>query len=163
MVRLEAKSGQTSLPKEFAFPKPVDSVVENVYQRYVDADLEMVESGVVGLEEEYGEVSYTPQILTAAAVAGLLLLGFLMFWVLSRPRPDSRRDKYELAENASPFTVISMLQNIHRTNGLSSKQKRELGKSINRLESYYFGGETSRGREPNLKAEARKWSRLVKS
>ena len=164
MVHLAAKSGQTELPKNFAFPKPAENVVENVYQRYVDADLETVEAEIA-LEEKYGEVSYAKQIYAALGIAGLFLVGFALFWMLSRPKPNDRRKQMELAENASPFAVISMLQNLHRNNGLSSRQKTDLGKSINRLEDYYFGGQSNgrRGREPDLKAVVRKWSRVRKS
>ena len=164
LVHMKVKSGQTKLPKDFAFPKPTGSVVENVYQRYVDADLETVESKIE-LEEKYGEVSYAQQIYAALGIAGIFLVGFGLFWLLSRPKADPRRNRIEIAENASPFAAISMLQDIHRNNGLSSKQKKDLGKSIDRLESYYFGGQSNgrQNREPDLKAIVRKWSRVQRS
>ncbi len=162
LVSYSAKSGQTQLPKSFAFPKPIMDTQEMVYQRYVDADLAMVPS-MVELEEKYGQVSYARLIFAGLISLGILVLAFLGFWIFSSPSKVRRRKSFELGDDASPFAVISMLQEIHQNNGLNDRQKRDLRESINRLEKYYFSMDASHnGNEPDLQSEFRKWSRQAK-
>lgn len=161
MVSLQAKSDLPAKPKSFAFPEPKIDTNESVYQRYVDADLATVEANV-DLQEKYGKTNYAWIIyaVIGAVLLGLLLLGLLIY-LLTRPKKEKQKSRYDLGQELSPFAAISLLQEIHANNGLSSTKKDELAITINRLESHYFGDADEAG-VPDLQSEVKKWAKQTK-
>lgn len=157
MVKLNAKSGLKSLPKEFEFPaisNDWESTTVN-YQRYVDADLKSVEN-VVPLEEKYGQISRWQIILFSAL--GIVGLGILIFGFVFLSRTGKNEvQSTGLPTDLSPFNVITMLKDVEQNNGLSSAKKNELGQSINRLEAYYFGDSRTENETPDLEKIAKVW------
>lgn len=161
LVSLEAKPG-LGKPSQFNFPTVLVDTEDITYQRYVDADLVSVTADIE-LEEKYGSPNYKMWgVLGGVGLLGLLLFGGAFAW-LSRPPKNRERKSYKIDENPSPFSTISLLQDIQRNNGLTERKKEQLGQSINRLEQYYFGSENgNQGPEPDLAAEIRKWTKRTK-
>jgi hypothetical protein len=106
------------------------------------------------LQQEYGtpEQSWVMPIL--GGIALLLLLG-IGFKLVTRETQSVSTARYQMPEHVTPFTVLGLLKDIERNNGLSPAGKAELDTSISRLEHYYFEAPT--GEEPDLTEEARRW------
>lgn len=157
LVSLKAKEGLKQLPKSIAFPTLSNAWedAEQVYQRYVDADLVSV-ANVVDLEEKYGQIGWLKILLFSAVGLTVLLLvvGVVVFVALSgkSETPQSR-----LPEDLTPFNVITLLKDMHQNNGLQPSKKEELALSINRLEAHYFGEERDPDSSPDLDQIARTW------
>lgn len=163
MVSFETKPGLNFKPTTFEFPEPIVETKETIYQKFVDADLATVEP-ILKLEEKY-EVKpnysqYTIPVFIGLACLGLLLISFLVDAM--SPKKEQKKKKIEVPDDASPFTVISLLQDIQRNNGLNDNQRQELDVSINRLEEYYFGMRNGNEQEPDLTAEVKKWTKRAK-
>ena len=153
LVTMEAKDGLSALPEKFTFAEGTVEGAEMTFQRYVDADLAVVEQEI-SLDENYGRVSY-------AWV--WVLLGFVAMggagWVIyrkTRPEPETEAEsRFQVPDSVTPFTVIGLLKDIQRNNGFDSGAKKELGSSISRLEEFYFS--ESEDKEPDLATIASDW------
>lgn len=153
LVSMEAKAGLTKHPEKFSFGLPEQEEYEVIYQRFVDADLASVEPEIL-LEQEYG----TPEnswIVPAIAAVCLLFLAVGAYKMLTRKKKAIALARYHIPENITPFTVLGVLKDIERNNGLSDAGKQELGSSITRLEQYYF--EQPKGNEPDLNEIVHRW------
>ena len=161
MVSLQAKPDLPAKPKSFAFPEPNVETSESVYQRYVDADLATVKANV-DLQEKYGKTSYAWLIypIIGAVLVGLLFLGLLIY-MLTRPKKEKKKSRFNLDEDLSPFAAISLLQEIHADRGLSEKKKDELALTIDRLESHFFG-DSQEPADPDLQGEVKKWAKQTR-
>ena len=161
MVSLEAKPNLPTKPKTFDFPEPTTEFKEVVYQRYVDADLASV-TGTVNLEEKYGKKSYAWMIWVAlGAIVSLVLFVGLLVWLLSRPKKERKKSRLDFDRELSPFTAISLLQEIQANNGMSQSKKEELAAAIDQLEAQFFGQSDSSG-SVDLKKEVKKWAKHSK-
>lgn len=140
-------------PESFSFGTPKVETKETAYQRYVDADLAAVEP-TISLEKQYVEKSNSWMYWVGGGLVGLIVLHFL-FTMLFDEVKQEKRAGYELPDEVTPFTVIGLLKDIHRNNGLSPDRKQELDTSINRLEAHYFSD--VKGEEPDLEQLANEW------
>jgi hypothetical protein len=152
-VALTAKPGQTQLPTKFRFADPKVETASHERFRYVDADLEPV-GEEVELERRYGEPSRAWLWWTAG---GVLLLGLGVWAALRfRPRRVEEAGRWRVPEPLTPFTVLGLLRDIERNDGLAPTSKRELAEQIDRLERNYFGDGTA---EPlDLRRIAEDWT-----
>ncbi len=159
LVNLKAKDGLGKRSKSFEFLALDENwnAAEMVYQRYVDADLATV-TNVVELEEKYGKIAVWQIVaLSLAGLAGLFLLVGLIILINRSNKKEAPSD--QLAEDLTPFGIITALRDIHQNNGLKPGKKEELGKSINRLEEHYFGAASLADGAPDLKEIADSWLR----
>jgi len=107
---------------EFVFSDVKVETKENKIQRYEDADLVAAES-TIQLSQDLAKPNY-----------GIVALAFF--------QPETTQQTQEgfvVPEDVNAFTVLSLLKDIKRTNGIDQQQKEELDVSINRIEKYYFG------------------------
>lgn len=155
LVSMEAKSDLTKHPEKFSFGQPKQKEYGAIYQRFVDADLASVDSEIM-LEQEYG----TPEkswITPIVIVLTLLVLAVVGYTLRTRKTESIAAARYQVPENITPFTVLGVLKDIERNNGLSDAGKQELGSSITRLEHFYF--EEPEGDEPDLHEVIHRWIR----
>ncbi len=141
-------------PRTFKFAIAKADVAEMVHQRYVDADLAKV-GPVVDLEARYGEQTqawlwWLAGGLTLAALA----IGVIVAFIRSRPR-EVRASRYQVPAVVTPFSVLGLLREIERHNGLPGPQLAELSTSIQQLERHYFAGPN--GNDPDLRRIAESW------
>ncbi|MEO0446596.1 MAG: hypothetical protein AAF191_11040, partial [Verrucomicrobiota bacterium] len=152
LVTLIAKENLTSLPETFSFPSVIGDVNDIAFQRFVDADLEAVDSQIY-LEEQYGRANF-PWVWLSIALAGV---GFLGIWIMrlsKAPVSEPEESRYQLPEPVTPFSVIGLLRDIHQNNGLDPLAKEELQTSIERIERAYFSGDED---EVELEGVAKEW------
>lgn len=155
LVTLKAIDGLPKRPETFHFPEPKVETVETAYQRYVDADLAKVEPQI-RLQEQYGKTS-TAWIYWTIGGVGLTMGLAVLLWTL-RPRTARvETERYQMPDPVTPFTVIGLLREIHRNNGLSPTKEQEIAASIQKLETHYFARPTAD--EPNLQEIASIWIR----
>ena len=155
-VKLTAKEGAKAAPKSFTFPAPIleDSTV--LYQRYLDADL-IEATPEVSLEGDYVEQPF-PWLLVILGGIGLLAVILLIFLWSRRPRRE-RAQGLSMPEQVTPFTVLGLLRQIERKNGLSEKRKRQLTESIVSIERYYYAPDEVRTQlqQPDISDIAQNW------
>lgn len=156
LVNLVAKPNLEVKPSSFTFPIAKIETAESVFQRYVDADLEEVES-LVRLEASYGQPrSMWPWILGGTIVVACGLL--LCYLLLKRsPKQTQIRQTLELPDELTPFTVLGLLKQIQANNGMDPTKKRQLAESIDQLEAHYFVQPSAE--EPDLRRIAEDWLR----
>lgn len=148
-VKLRPQAGER--PTEFRFGVAKIDGARTVYQRYDDADL-VTAQPVVALE--VGLVDRATRWWWGVLPLALALLGL---WAFRRrrapaaPRPTGRR----LPERITPFTVLGLLEEIARNDGLGPIEREELRATIASIERYYFAA--SDGAEPDLARIAREW------
>ena len=153
MVSMEARPDLSKHPESFSFGLPKQMEHEVTYQRFDDADLVSVEPEIM-LQQEYG----TPErswLLPITGVVALLFLILIIFKLSTRKPQTVTTARYQVPEHITPFTVLGLLKDIERNNGLSPAGKQELGVSISRLEHYYF--EAPQGEEPDLNEVVHRW------
>jgi hypothetical protein len=153
MVTMHAQSNLPDRPTTFQFGEPKLAVVENIYQRYDDADLLTVESNI-SLVEKYGTTNYAwlwpIMALLAAGLAAVVLV------VISpRRTQQTAAPRFELPDEITPFTVLGLLRQIERNNGFDVNDKQELATCIDRLEQHYFLH--VEGEEPGLEEILTNW------
>lgn len=153
MVSMEARPDLTKHPEAFTFGLPKNQEHEVTYQRFDDADLVSVEPEIM-LQQEYGTPERSWLLPILGGIALLLLLG-MAFKLVTRETQTVTTARYQMPEHVTPFTVLGLLKDIERNNGLSPTGKQELGSSISRLEHYYF--EAPEGDEPDLNDLAQRW------
>ena len=89
--------------------------------------------------------------MVCLAAIGIIALAFF--------RPETTQQTQEgfaVPEDVNAFTVLSLLKDIKRTNGIDQQQKEELDISINRIEKFYFGEDKDVEAE-DLKSLASTW------
>jgi hypothetical protein len=146
----------SAAPQSFRFAQPKISEIENVLQRYEDADL-VAAKPVVELERSYQQSSGS-WWLWGGLAAGLLLLVGLCGWIASRaPRRATRSQGWSMPSEINPFTVLALLQRIRDESPVAAGQRDELNRSIAELEQYYFGP-TNGQPTPDLQAIAQSWT-----
>ena len=139
---------------EFVFSDVKVKAKESKIQRYEDADLVAAES-TIQLSKDLAKPNYTwlwiSLPLVCLAVIGSFALAFF--------RPETTQQTQEgfaVPEDVNAFTVLSLLKDIKRTNGIDQQQKEELNLSINRIEKFYFGEDKDVEAE-DLKSLASTW------
>jgi hypothetical protein len=151
-LTLKAKTGLESLPTSFAFAKPRLELAGDEHFRYQDADLVSVPA-TVALERNYGSVRRT---WIWWLLGGLALAGGAFFALRRMRKPETRSAaRFQAPETLTAFTVLGLLRDIERNNGLAPQEKSSLRAEIDRLETHYFGeaGETA----PDLGRIATDW------
>jgi hypothetical protein len=155
LVRYEGADGQAKLAESFRFPASKVEGASLVHQRYVDADLAKV-GPTVALESRYGEPAraWSWPLVVGLLAAALVLVGFVAYL---RSRPASvKESRYALPETLTPFSVLGLLHEIKRHNGLPAPQLGELSRSIDQLERHYFSNENGEP-DPDLRRIAETW------
>jgi hypothetical protein len=135
-ISLRAKDGLSERPKSFRFARPRVDVHEVSYHRYVDADLMKVEEQVL-LEEQYGSQGWAWLWLPGGvAAAGAVAAG--LWWFAPRRQRRTATTRFQVPDQVDAFTVLRLLEDIHRHDGLDSDARRELDATIARVERSYF-------------------------
>jgi hypothetical protein len=154
MVTLNAEDGLPSPPKTFSFAPKKAEGAEVIYQRYVDADLAKAEP-VISLDSEYGKPNRAwIWWALGGIILGALLLGVLRALIFGR-KAEARAARFSVPEALTPFTVLGLLRDIERNDGLATPAKRELAEDIRQLESHYFKKPNTS--EPDLRGIAERW------
>jgi hypothetical protein len=145
---------ENEAPKAFRFGSARTDVGEMVHQRYVDADLAKVGPEVT-LEAKYGQQTHAGLWWLAGGILlAALALGVLVAFLRSRPR-GTQAARFQVPEVVTPFSVLGLLREIERKNGIPATQLAELSSSIQQLERHYFAG--SNGSQPDLMQIAETW------
>jgi hypothetical protein len=152
LVTMQAKEGLPARAEVFRFPAPRVETFETTYQRYVDADLAKVGPEVT-LEERYGQTSLAWLWWTIGGVVALV--GVTVAWRFRPRMTKAAADRFPMPDPITPFSVLGLLRDIERNNGLSEASQGELADSIRRVEVVYFAGETAQG--PDLRQVAESW------
>lgn len=155
-VQLKAKADLSRPPASFAFGKPKLESTTMVYQRYADADLVAVEP-VTPLQSTYAQASLTRWV--GGALALLLALGVGYAFLRRRREETVAGEESLLPAEITPFTVLGLLRQIDLKAPLAVREKGELAREIERLESHYFS--EPQAQEPNLREIASLWTRKV--
>ena len=152
-VEYRAKQSEAAID-EFAFSEPAIDGASSKFQRYEDADLVQV-SRTIELEKNYEVFSWSFLYwLIPMFVMGLLGLTALIYFI-GRPTVEVAQ-RFNMPEDVNPFTVLTLLKDIKARNGISDEKGRELQKSINRIEEFYFG-EAAEQQPDDLNDIARSW------
>jgi hypothetical protein len=153
LITMQADTSQSMAPKTFSFGTLKVDDAKAKYQRFVDADLEEVES-VVALERNYPRSGW--RWARRALILAMLCVGACLIFVQLRSRQSAEEEAaYELPEKVTPFTAINLLKHIYATNGLKPNEKQQLSDTIQRLESHYFV--EPKGSELDLEQVMRDW------
>lgn len=146
-----AKEGER--PGRFVFGKPRVDGVKAVYQRYSDADLLTVAPEVaLGLSLGRSTPAWVWVLLGAAAVA----YAFWFFLGGAGGGPTKAgATLLQMPRQVTPFTVLSLLQQVRAMARLDEAAKQALAADIARIEARHFG----RAADPtlDLDAVARSW------
>jgi hypothetical protein len=152
-VTLKGRGDLAALPTNFTFWKSKLATKSEERFRYQDADLLSVPE-TVKLEQSYGDLSrawlwWIPVGLGAAA-------GLWWLWRSKRKSTAVAARRFQLSEPLTPFTVIGLLRDIERQDGLVQDERGELSAEIARLEQRYFGrGDPT---EVDLRAITERWT-----
>lgn len=151
-LTLKARNGLEHLPTSFSFAKPRLELAGDEHFRYQDADLVSVPA-TVALERNYGSVRRT----WIWWLAGGLLLAAGAVYALRKLAKTEKRSvaRFRTPETLTAFTVLGLLRDIERNDGLAPQEKTSLRAEIDRLETHYFG-ETG-GETPDLGRIAQSW------
>ncbi len=144
-------------PKTFAFAEVKMEGAKSIMQHFVDADIEEVPGPTIQLERRYPRSTW-PRIMALLATAAAICLGGIAWMVMQRSAESKAAPDFHMPEKVTPFTTINLLEQIRTTNGLQSEEKTRLGKTIGRLQDYYFDDESaSEGDEPDLQSLIQEW------
>lgn len=155
--RAKAESGPI---EQFAFSDAKLTETSVKFQRYEDADLVEVEQQV-DLEKSYASFSWGFLYwLVPVILFGLIGVTALVVALNRRPAVVERR--FTVPDDVNPFTVLTLLQDIQRRNGITNENAIELEKSINRIESLYFGKANGDKQQEDLQELAVRWVRQAK-
>ena len=155
-VNLAAKDGLAENPTAFTFPVAQIDAAENVFQRYVDADLEEVEANV-SLEATYGEDRVVWPWIVAGVAFLIAVAGVCIALLLTPTDVQQQTHSLNIPDELTPFTVLGLLKQIQANNGMTAEKKRQLAASISELEAHYFVEPSAE--EPNLKRIVEDWLR----
>ncbi len=135
-----AENATGPAPAQFSFPSPRDESYEVSYQRYVDADLEEVQSDVL-LVSRYGTSTRAWLIgLLCGAAALVAIVGLaisLMQGRKTRPVVEEMREA-----PVTPFSVLARLKVSYAESGLPEDQRNRLRDDIQMIEKHYFAEST---------------------
>ncbi|MFM8283452.1 MAG: hypothetical protein ACKOCW_07805 [Planctomycetaceae bacterium] len=139
----------------FTFPVPRVETVEQVRQRFVDADLVTAEPTVDfrGPVRRAGGRITRWLVAAALVAAGLAALAALLRGARRRRPPAVAA--FTVPDPPTPFAVVQLLRDIQSNDGLDARAHDELAESIARIEREYFAGE--RSDDGDLEALARGW------
>lgn len=154
LINLKAKEGLAARPSEFHFGSARLDGAKVLHYRYNDADLVEVPKDV-SLLEEYGSPSLLHYWIVGGGLLLLVLAVPITLFLIFRKKPEQKTSRFQLPEKITPFTVLGLLQQIERHNGLDETGQHELRRSITRLEEFYFSRVTSE--QPNLHEIADFW------
>ena len=156
MIEMRARDGLAETPSTFRFAASKMEDARLVYQRYVDADLDVV-TDLVDLEESYGQPSY----MWAWALGGVvLLLGVGVAVIRRRPKVDAvDTGRFRMPADVTPFTILALLRRIREEAGVADSDRKDLDAVIVEVERQFFR-EESHG-ELDLRAVAEGWLRRV--
>jgi hypothetical protein len=155
LITLEAAENSNQMPQEVTFAAPKVDVDEVVFQRYEDADLVEVPR-TIQLERNYGKRSYAWMIwwigLPAILVAG---------WGLFLARRSGRQvttahPTLQLPTQITPFSVLSLLEEIGRSEGLNPEVRQLLRQEMQRIERAFFSEDVAET-PPDLASIAQDW------
>ena len=153
-VSLKANRG--TVPESFQFPRAKSDEAETTWQRFVDADLEDVESSVA--LRSSGISRTWPRIL---AVLVVLVLAGALTTLLVRKKLNSTENTsvspFALPSKTNALSVLHLLQRIEKGANLSESDRAELRKTIGNLHATYFADESESGNEGDLENLARNW------
>lgn len=154
-LKYSAADPAAPAPKSFAFPAPLVETIDLSYQRYVDADLQEVEP-LVALDADYGSNRRAWMIGGLFAITGLFLL---VATVVALRRSLSRSKVTNVAKEqpATPFALLTRLQNFAADSSLSSDTQTQLREDIAAIEKYYFANSSNGQPQPDLSAMASRW------
>lgn len=157
MVSMAAKEELAELPESFEFGASRAPDAEMEYLRYVDSDLENVAASI-SLEQRYGETDSSRfwiwglgLLLLAGACAGVIAL------MRRGPDREVQTARFQMPDTISAFTVIGLLRDIERNNGVDPNARAKLVGHIEQIEGYYF--DEKRQEAPDLEAIAKHWVR----
>lgn len=153
-VSLAANTSAEKMPEKFQFAEPILDTEEVIYQRYDDADLVTVEPEI-DLQGSYAETDYS-WVLALVIGLGVLVAVGLALRSLRRPAATTKPHSYTLPDPLTPFTVMTMLEDIEHNNGLSTNEKAELQTCIRELEQHYFAQQQEAN--PDLESIAGYWA-----
>ncbi|WP_435015405.1 hypothetical protein TA3x_002943 [Tundrisphaera sp. TA3] len=153
LVTLNAAPGLPERPRVYRFPAGKVEGAGITYQRYQDADLASVGPEIT-LEGNYGTPGGDRRWWLAGGVVAALLGALLAWRFWPRPAPAAAA-RFPMPDPVTPFSVLGLLRDIERNNGLPDPKKRELVASIQRLEAHFFAEPT--GDAPDLHHIARTW------
>ena len=157
-IEYTAKEGVSGLD-EFAFGEVQQEEASTKFQRYEDADLVEVEQ-TVALEKRYESFSWRFLYWLIPLIAvGLFGMAGLIY--VSKKPKQVQQARFNVPEDINPFTVLTLLKDIKRRNGISNEKSIELENSINRVEQYYFGKSESEISD-DLKDLAQQWVNQAK-
>ena len=122
---------------EFVFSDVKVETKENKIQRYEDADLVAAEP-TIQLSKDLAKPNYAWLWISIPLVC-LALIGIIALAYFRPETTQQAKEGFEVPEDVNAFTVLSLLKDIKRTNGIDQQQKEELDVSINRIEKFYFG------------------------
>ena len=139
----------------FAFSDSKMSDASVKLQRYEGADLVEAES-TVPLERSYAEFSWT-FLYWLVPLVGVGLIGIAAIILFLKKPAAVAEKRFDVPENINPFTVLSLLEDIRRHNGINQEQTQELETSINRVQKYYFAKDVTKDQEEDLASLATRW------
>ncbi|MCA9199332.1 MAG: hypothetical protein KDA87_17420, partial [Planctomycetales bacterium] len=142
LITMRSKPELKTAPDSFQFPSVIPSIQEVSYQRYVDADLEEVESSV-RLKASYDAPNrwwFVP--LIAGSVLGLLAI-LLAAFLLRKKTSVAQQQGLQLPDVVTPFTVLGLLKQIEAKNGFNDAKRIDLARSIQQIEQHYFVNEST--------------------
>lgn len=151
-LTLKAKEGAPR-PDAFTFAKPKVDLASNEHFRYVDADLASV-GDTIALEREYEKPSRSWMWWGPLALLALGA-GFVVARKQRKPKSETTA-RFRVPDEVTPFTVIGLLRDIERNDGLAPDVRAELAGEIGRLEQHYFAEPDPK--EPDLEQIARSWA-----
>ncbi len=155
LVHYKGADAQAERAGSFHFPVSKIDGATLVHQRYVDADLAKVEP-VVALEARYGEADRAGLWrLAGGLLAAVLAVVGVLAYLRNRPRPV-QESRFALPDSLTPFSVLGLLREIKRHNGLPAPQLSELSRSIDQLERHYFSDKNGEA-DPDLRHIAETW------
>lgn len=154
LLTLKAKKDLKAAPEIFHFGKAKDESVKHEFQRYNDEDLQTVEA-TVSLDRQYGQPSRFPPAFWL--ILGLLSLALVLAFLgpQSASSTHTQRPLLAMPETITPFTVVSLLEQLRSQGQLSEAHSKELTQTLQELEDFYFRG--GQGQEPDLEGLAREW------
>lgn len=158
-ITLTDRSDRTaSDARKFRFASALIEPKETLYQQYDDADLKSVEQEVT-LQQLYDRPVSRNYLLAGSVFLALVFAAGLAayYYLRSSSKPESvAATLWQVPEDITPFSVLTLLRNIEHHNGLPSHTRAELAQSISQIEGYYFASKNNVS-EPDLAKEAHSW------
>ena len=153
LVTYHAAPGEAKPPGLFRFASAKVDDAEQIFQRYVDADLAKV-GAEVSLEERYERARYAWLWWLGG---GLLALAFgvVAIRILTSGPKRAAASRFQVPDVVTPFSVLGLLRDIQQNNGLPPAALQELAGSIDSIERHYFA--ESDGESVDLKRVAETW------